>query len=54
MHSYLIDMLECPACHTVSWTGVLPASVLLEGARVDGLPVAEAELEWCVFMANSL
>jgi uncharacterized protein YbaR (Trm112 family) len=31
-----------------------PAGVVLEGARVDGLPVAETELEWCVLVANSL
>ncbi len=27
-----------------------PAGVVLEGARVDGLPVAETELEWCVLV----
>jgi uncharacterized protein YbaR (Trm112 family) len=30
-----------------------PAGVVLEGARVDRLPVAETELEWCVLVANS-
>ena len=29
-----------------------PASELLDGARVDGLPVAETELEWCVVVAR--
>lgn len=33
-----------------------PPSVLLDGARVDGLPVADTNLEWCVLLAtrNSL
>ncbi len=31
-----------------------PAGVVLEGARVDGLPVAETELEWCVLVANPI
>jgi len=31
-----------------------PAGVVLEGARVDGLPVAGTELEWCVLVASSL
>lgn len=31
-----------------------PAGVVLDGARVDGLPVTETELEWCVLVANSL
>jgi uncharacterized protein YbaR (Trm112 family) len=31
-----------------------PAGVVLEGARVDGLPVVETELEWCVLVANTL
>lgn len=30
-----------------------PAGVVLEGARVDGLPVTETELEWCVLVATS-
>ena len=29
-----------------------PASELLDGARVDGLPVAETDLEWCVVAAR--
>jgi ubiquinone/menaquinone biosynthesis C-methylase UbiE len=28
-----------------------PPSVLLDGARVDGLPVANTTLEWCVLLA---
>ena len=31
-----------------------PDDVVLEGARVYGLPVAETELEWCVLVANAL
>ena len=31
-----------------------PAGVVLEGAKVDSLPVAETELEWCVLVANAL
>ena len=30
-----------------------PAGVILEGARVDGLPVAGTELEWCVLVASA-
>ena len=29
-----------------------PASELLDGARIDGLPVAETEFEWCVVVAE--
>jgi hypothetical protein len=29
-----------------------PASVVLEGAGVDALPVAETSLEWCVLVAH--
>jgi len=29
-----------------------PASVVLEDARIDGLPVADTELEWCVLSAT--
>ncbi len=29
-----------------------PSSDLLEGASIDGLPVAETNLEWCVLVAN--
>jgi uncharacterized protein YbaR (Trm112 family) len=30
-----------------------PSSVLLEGARIDGLPVANTKLEWCVLLGTS-
>ncbi len=30
-----------------------PPSTVLEGARVDGLPVADTHLEWCVLSGNS-
>jgi len=30
-----------------------PPSVLLDGARIDGLPVADTNLEWCVLFATS-
>jgi len=30
-----------------------PPSVVLEGARVDGLPVADTNLEWCVLLGTS-
>ena len=30
-----------------------PAGVVLEGARLDGLPVTETELEWCVLVATN-
>jgi uncharacterized protein YbaR (Trm112 family) len=30
-----------------------PASVLFEGARADGLPIAPTELEWCTIHADS-
>jgi hypothetical protein len=29
-----------------------PPSVVLDGARIDGLPVANTNLEWCVFLAT--
>lgn len=29
-----------------------PAGVVLEGARIDGLPVADTTLEWCVLFAT--
>jgi uncharacterized protein YbaR (Trm112 family)/SAM-dependent methyltransferase len=29
-----------------------PAGVLLEGARIDGLPVADTDLEWCVLLGT--
>lgn len=29
-----------------------PASVLLEGARIDGLPVVPTELQWCLLVAH--
>jgi hypothetical protein len=31
-----------------------PAGVVLEGARVDGLPVVETQLEWCVLVPKRL
>jgi hypothetical protein len=30
-----------------------PPGVVLEGARIDGLPVAETNLEWCVLLGSS-
>jgi ubiquinone/menaquinone biosynthesis C-methylase UbiE len=30
-----------------------PAGVILEGARIDGLPVADTNLEWCVLLGRS-
>lgn len=30
-----------------------PAGVVLEGVRIDGLPVAETALEWCVLVATA-
>lgn len=30
-----------------------PAGVILEGARIDGLPVADTQLEWCVLLGSS-
>jgi hypothetical protein len=30
-----------------------PPSVLLEGTRIDGLPVADTKLEWCVLLGTS-
>jgi uncharacterized protein YbaR (Trm112 family) len=30
-----------------------PPSVVLEGARIDGLPVADINLEWCVLVGTS-
>jgi uncharacterized protein YbaR (Trm112 family) len=30
-----------------------PPSVVLDGARIDGLPVADTNLEWCVLSATS-
>lgn len=30
-----------------------PAGVVLEGARIEGLPVADTRLEWCVLAATS-
>ncbi|MBC7252340.1 MAG: hypothetical protein H5T62_18935, partial [Anaerolineae bacterium] len=29
-----------------------PTGVVLKGAGIDGLPVAETELEWCVLVAQ--
>jgi len=29
-----------------------PTSVVLEGAGIDALPVAEISLEWCVLVAH--
>ena len=29
-----------------------PRSILLEGATIDGLPVADTVLEWCVLVAH--
>lgn len=31
-----------------------PAGVVLEDARVDGLPAAKTELEWCVLVARTV
>jgi ubiquinone/menaquinone biosynthesis C-methylase UbiE len=30
-----------------------PPSVVLDGARTDGLPVADTKLEWCVLLATN-
>ena len=30
-----------------------PPSIVLEGARIDGLPVADTQLEWCVLLGTS-
>ena len=30
-----------------------PVGVILEGARIDGLPVADTNLEWCVLLASN-
>jgi hypothetical protein len=30
-----------------------PTSVVLEGARIDGLPVTDTSLEWCVLVGTS-
>ena len=38
-----------------SWLGKAiptPPGVVLEGVRIDGLPVAETTLEWCVLLCT--
>jgi hypothetical protein len=40
-------VFECRA-----WALPTPAGVVLEGARIDGLPVAETEVDWLVIEAR--
>lgn len=46
MHTYLIEMLECPACHSkLDWD--------ITEQSENRIEMAATTLEWCVLLATS-
>lgn len=45
--------VEARAAEDLAQAGLTPSGVVLDGAGIDALPVAEATLEWCVLVATA-